>query len=148
MLVLQESHYRELLAHAERAYPNECCGILLGRVEGETREVLELLACENVDPEPQHRYSISPADLIQAQLNARDLGLSIVGFYHSHPDCPPTFSPTDENEALWDDCSYVITSVEEGTARRSRSYRLRVDGHQRSLLEEPFVVSQTADVTK
>jgi proteasome lid subunit RPN8/RPN11 len=58
------------------------------------------------------------------QRDARDRGLEIIGFYHSHPDHPAEWSPTDLAEAHWIGCSYVITSVDGGKATLTRSFAL------------------------
>ena len=54
----------------------------------------------------------------------RERGEDIVGFYHSHPDHPARWSATDLAEAHWFGCSYLITSVEKGTAMVTNSFEL------------------------
>jgi len=65
--------------------------------------------------------------------------LEIIGFYHSHPDHPPTFSETDLEEANWAGCSYVIISIENSQVSAVRSYQLRIEGDRRTFIEEPLV---------
>ena len=125
MLRLTESLYDELRRHGEQTYPHECCGILLGTVEGEVRAVHATIRCGNTrDDSPHNRYHIDPKELVAAQREARQKGLDIVGFYHSHPDHPARWSPTDFAEAHWIGCSYVITSVEKGRAAETNSFAL------------------------
>ncbi len=71
-----------------------------------------------------NRYNIAPQELVKIQRQARGLGLDIVGFYHSHPDHPAQWSPTDFAEAHWIGCSYVITAVEHGKAAITNSFLL------------------------
>jgi len=117
-------------SHAERDYPEECCGILLGRAglrgEAGTREVVEVRPCTNTRAgEGTHaRYAIAPQELIAAQREARERGLAIVGFYHSHPDHPAEPSATDTAEAHWPDCVYVIVSVVQGKAGAMNAFRM------------------------
>ena len=73
---------------------------------------------------PQNRYNIDPRELVRVQREARERELDIVGFYHSHPDHPARWSPTDFQDAHWIGCSYVITSVEKGTAVLTNSFAL------------------------
>jgi len=73
---------------------------------------------------PNSRYEISPLDLIRAERDAHTAGQEILGFYHSHPDHPAHWSPTDLAEAHWLGCSYVITSVAKGSATDTRSFHL------------------------
>ena len=62
--------------------------------------------------------------MIRAQRDARERGLEIVGFYHSHPDHPAQWSPTDLADAHWIGCSYMITTVENGRATETNSFVL------------------------
>jgi len=71
-----------------------------------------------------NRYNIDPRELIRIQREGRERGEDIVGFYHSHPDHPAQWSPTDLAEAHWFGCSYVITSVEKGKAVLTNSFEL------------------------
>jgi proteasome lid subunit RPN8/RPN11 len=85
------------------------------------------------------RYAIDPKDLIRIQREAREQGLDIVGFYHSHPDHPAEWSSTDIAEAHWWGCSYVITRVTQGLAAETRSFRLEGAGDEKHFVEEPIV---------
>jgi proteasome lid subunit RPN8/RPN11 len=71
-----------------------------------------------------NRYNIAPAELVKIEREARSRGLSIGGFYHSHPDHPAQWSPTDFAEAHWLGCSYVITAVAQGKATVTNSFLL------------------------
>ena len=76
-------------------------------------------------PTPRTTATTSrPQELVKIQRQARGLGLDIVGFYHSHPDHPAQWSPTDFAEAHWIGCSYVITAVEKGKAAITNSFLL------------------------
>jgi proteasome lid subunit RPN8/RPN11 len=140
MLVLSSTQLRQLRMHGERAYPREACGALLGKRTSGARRVHEVVACENVHAEPQHRYRIDPRELIGIQRTTRDRSLEIVGFYHSHPDHPAHWSATDLEEAYWSDCSYVITSVNGGQAGESRSFVLADLGDENTFTEEKIVM--------
>jgi proteasome lid subunit RPN8/RPN11 len=114
-------------AHGEETYPHECCGILLGTIDidKDERLVKTVIRAGNTRLDSLHnRYSIDPKELIAAQKQARLAALDIVGFYHSHPDHPPRWSPTDLAEAHWIGCSYVITSVVKGKADVTNSFAL------------------------
>jgi proteasome lid subunit RPN8/RPN11 len=71
-----------------------------------------------------NRYQIAPAELVKIEREARQQGLSIAGFYHSHPDHPAQWSQTDFAEAHWLGCSYVITAVAQGRATVTNSFLL------------------------
>lgn len=125
MLKIRQSDYDAMRRHAEEAYPHECCGILVGTADGEAREVQGTVRCGNTRVDsPQNRYSIDPVEVIRVQREARERDWDIVGFYHSHPDHPVQWSPTDLQEAHWIGCSYVITSVAMGKAALTNSFAL------------------------
>jgi proteasome lid subunit RPN8/RPN11 len=125
MLRIAEDLYRQLRKHGEETYPNECCGALLGQVEGGVHEVRELARAGNTRTDSAHnRYSIAPADLIRIQRQGRERGLDIIGFYHSHPDHPAWWSETDLAEAHWIGCSYVITAVDLARAVKTNAFLL------------------------
>jgi proteasome lid subunit RPN8/RPN11 len=125
MLKISRSDYDSLRMHGEETYPHECCGVLLGQMDGDTRVVTSVARCGNTRKDsPQNRYNIDPAELIHIQREGRKRGEDIVGFYHSHPDHPARWSPTDLAEAHWFACSYVITGVEKGKAVVTNSFVL------------------------
>ena len=138
MLKLTRHDYDSLRRHGEETYPHECCGILLGRVEGDgTRFVTSTARCGNTRTDSAHnRYHIAPQELVSIQRQARERSLDIVGFYHSHPDHPAHWSSTDFNEAHWLGCSYVITSVEKGVAKQTNSFFLAGTGEEDKRFED------------
>jgi len=130
MLKLSQSNYLSLRQHGEETYPHECCGVLLGRfddndAESVTKTVSRIARCGNTrEDSPHNRYQIDPRELIRIQREGREHGEALVGFYHSHPDHPAQWSPTDLAEAHWFGCSYVITSVEKGVATITNAFEL------------------------
>jgi proteasome lid subunit RPN8/RPN11 len=115
--------------HAELglAYPEEGCGVLLGRDVDAAREVLRAVALVNTLDDAKHRrYTISPDQFLAAERSAREAGLDVVGFFHSHPDHPARPSAFDLEHA-WPWYSYVIVSVAHGRAADTTSWRLRDD---------------------
>lgn len=125
MLRLTRAHYEALRKLSEEAYPHECCGALLGTMKDGERVVQELVVCKNSRQDsPQNRYGISPQELIAAQKRGRELGLDLIGFFHSHPNASSQWSRQDLKEANWFACSYVITSVKDGVAGETSSFVL------------------------
>lgn len=148
MLKISQRDYDALRQHGEDTYPHECCGVLLGRFEGEDQVVEAVARCGNTrEDSPQNRYHINPAELVRIQREGRSKGLDIVGFYHSHPDHPAQWSPTDFAEAHWIGCSYVITSVEGGRATVTHSFLLAGELEESKRFEEQNIsVGQSAPV--
>ncbi|HEX5434052.1 MAG TPA: M67 family metallopeptidase [Candidatus Angelobacter sp.] len=143
MLQISKADYDLIRWEAERSYPHECCGILLGSIEGGQRIVTLTVTCENARHEsPDNRYSIDPEKVIAAVKLARSRSEIIIGFYHSHPDHPPQFSATDLAEAHWFDCSYLITSVNAGRAAATNSFVLTgSEDNKRFAAEEIKIVA-------
>lgn len=118
---------RRAQAAAEAAWPEECCGILLGRRRGALTRVDRALPVVNARPrDREHGYEIAPRDVLAAQRSARRVGLEIVGFFHSHPDGVPRPSRADV-AAAWPDTSYVVLA-RDGAAWTAGSWRLRAEG--------------------
>jgi proteasome lid subunit RPN8/RPN11 len=140
-LILSRALYDDLRAHGEATYPNECCGILLGHADADALRVTQLLRAGNTRTDSAHnRYNIAPSELIAAQRQARDQGLDIVGFYHSHPDHPAQWSTTDFAEAHWFGCAYVITSIAQGKATDTNSFLLTGTTEDDKRLEPQSIV--------
>ncbi|WP_404787016.1 M67 family metallopeptidase [Altericista sp. CCNU0014] len=158
VLSLTEAHLQSLRLHAAQAYPEECCGLLLGihqwREGVETNAIRQVYATPNtweqsltdLDAPEQlaatahRRYRIDPDAMLQAQRHARTNGWDIIGIYHSHPDAAAVPSEWDRAWA-WPQYSYVIISVENGTARDLQSWCL--DTHH-EFLPERLMVSDVA----
>lgn len=117
--------YRDLRAHAEEAFPHECCGALLGRPTARGWQVDSLVRALNVRAEfRRDRYEIAPAELVRIARDARRRGLEIAGFYHSHPGHPARWSSTDLADAHWLGCVYVITEVIDAHAGATNAFLL------------------------
>jgi sulfur-carrier protein adenylyltransferase/sulfurtransferase len=114
MIRIEPQPWSDMLAHAVRAYPEECCGALLGRAGAAERLVTQAVPLANVFEGPRSkRYRIAPEDLLKVEHLARDSGLSVIGIYHSHPDHDAYFSEAD----LKDSCpwySFVVLSLRGG----------------------------------
>jgi len=124
-LFLTKDLYEAIRAHGEETYPHECCGALLGRPGEQGWVVTDSVRAGNTRTDSAHnRYQIAPIELVRIQRSGREKGLEIAGFYHSHPDHPAQWSPTDFAEAHWLGCSYVITSVAKGKAATTNSFLL------------------------
>ena len=130
-LEISDAVYRQLRKHGEETSPHECCGVLLGKALDGINEVQVAVRAGNTRIDSAHnRYHIAPQELIAIQRQAREQSLDIVGFYHSHPDHPARWSPTDFNEAHWLGCSYMIPSVETGVAKQTNSFFLAGIGEE------------------
>ncbi len=114
MIRIEPEAWSAMLAHAAEAYPDECCGTMLGDQSEAAKLVRRAIPLDNIVSGPRRtRYEIRPEDLLKADRLARNEGLSVVGIYHSHPDCDAYFSATDlKNSCPW--YSFLVLSMRGG----------------------------------
>lgn len=115
-----------IVEQMEATYPNEGGGFLLGKPQGETILIQDVIQVENTfDTEEQyHRYAMTPQNWAHMEDEADARGLTLVGYYHSHPDSPAIPSEYDRVHAL-PNFVYIITSVQQGKADHMRVWLLR-----------------------
>jgi proteasome lid subunit RPN8/RPN11 len=130
-LVLPADLRRRIESEGAAAYPNECCGILIGRDRDGRRLVERLEPGQNVFAvdERYHRFSIDPRAQLKAERSAEAEGKVVLGFYHSHPDHPARPSEYDREHA-WPFYSYVIVAVARGNPADMTSWVLDTQTNQ------------------
>ena len=107
-IALSDSQILSMRAHAESTYPEECCGLLLGRVTAGVKTLVEVWPTQNAwsaeaeenwpeqkELTEKRRYAIAAEDMLGAMKYGRDRTLDIIGIYHSHTDCPAVPSECD-----------------------------------------------------
>ena len=137
MLRIEAQPWTEMVKHARAAYPNECVGVMLGASGNGDKTVQLALAMENVSPGSQRRrYQLDGNDLLAADAEARRRGLTLIGIYHSHPDCDAYFSKTDlENSCPW--YSFVVLSIRNGEFDHANSWL--PDAEQKAAEKEALI---------
>lgn len=127
MIEIATEPWETMVRHAEKTYPNECCGAMLGRLNGGSKLVTEAIPMENAYAgEQAARYELRPEDLLEADRQARTRGLDLIGIFHSHPDCDAYFSTTDlKNSCPW--YSFVVLSIQNGKFNHANSFLPDVD---------------------
>lgn len=128
--------------HGEEGYPNEICGLLIGKDGPEGRVIRALMPIQNEfeEGEQYHRFLITPEAMFRAERLARKELLDVLGIYHSHPNEEARPSLYDRDHAAWTAWSYTIVSVREGKAAGLRAWKLRED---RSAFDEEDVAILT-----
>jgi len=143
-LEINREHLEEIGRQGARAYPNECCGALVGVAEGDAKQVRGLLPLDNrrEGEAARTRFLVSADDFRWAEKQARAQKLDIVGFYHSHPDHPARPSEFDREHALpW--YSYIVVRVAGGEPQEATSWVLAEDRSQ--FLPEPMRSSDSSN---
>jgi len=121
-LYLSERSMEIIRREGEKSYPGECCGLLVGKIEGESYRVAWVHPCRNLrQGEADDRFEVDPKDYLEADRRAREQGLEVIGAYHSHPDHAPRPSRFDA-AAAFPGFAYVIVAVRQGRAAGMRSW--------------------------
>lgn len=125
---LSSALQKRIFKQMEGTYPNEGGGFLLGETDASDIMIRDITQVENVfeEEEQYHRYAMTPQDWMRLEDEADEKGLTLVGYYHSHPNAPAIPSEYDRDHAL-PNFVYVITSVQEGQAVDMRVWKLKSD---------------------
>jgi len=127
MILLPEEAVEAIRVHGRQSYRDEACGVLYGREAAEGKHVLCAEPMVNAREDERHRrFVVTASDYQRAEAEASRSGLTLLGFYHSHPDHPAYPSPYDLEHAF-PFFSYVILAVEGGEPKEMRSFVLRED---------------------
>jgi proteasome lid subunit RPN8/RPN11 len=128
-----------IVRHAERGYPDEVCGIVIGRPGApetyQVRPVPNLAHHERQEDPSGHlrdartSYKMDPLEQLRILREADVHGWEAVLFYHSHPDHGAYFSAMDsaraltpDGEPLWPGATYLVVSVMNGRARAASQH--------------------------
>jgi proteasome lid subunit RPN8/RPN11 len=122
MLRIEPEAWAVMVSHARSTYPNECCGAMLGSIDGSEKRVRVAVPLENAFEGSQaERYEVRQQDLLAADVEARRQGMDLIGIFHSHPDCDAYFSKTDlQNSCPW--YSFVVLSIKNGKLDHANSF--------------------------
>lgn len=106
IIYLDKNLLDEMIAHARRDVPDECCGV----VAGKDGKVVKLYPSTNEEKSPV-KYRIPPKELFNAIKDIESQGLDLIGMYHSHTHTEAYPSPTDIKLAFWPESIYFIISL-------------------------------------
>lgn len=122
MLIFHNHTMDDARAHAVREYPEECCGVLLGKRTPGRRSVYQAAPVQNIAGGRRETHvMIDPLELVRIEKSALEKGWEIVGFYHSHPDCGALASGEDVAHMIFG-YSYLILSVRMGRCGPAGSF--------------------------
>lgn len=139
-MIVTALQLQQIKSHAELIYPNECCGLLLGKITQQGSILVEVRPTENSWNDQigedlftqtgttRDRFYIAPEVLLQVQKETRARQLIIIGVYHSHPDHLAIPSRMDQ-EIAWAEYSYIIVALNHGVATDLKCWKLDQD-HQ------------------
>ena len=120
MFLLEKGLAQEMIDHARREAPDECCGILAGKDD----KVLRVYPARNALKSPV-RYTLDPKELYQLLQEIEKQGWELLGIYHSHTHTPAYPSATDIELAFWPDALYLIISLQDRQDPQMRAFFIR-----------------------
>ena len=128
-LLIPEAFHAQLVDHARRTLPEECCGLLAGRIHRRQGIVTHLFPLTNALASPT-AYQTDPRDLLQAFRMLRQLRCELLAFYHSHPRSPPCPSRRDlEQNTYGSSVVHIIVSL-AGETPQIAAWYLFPDGYE------------------
>ena len=114
-VTMPASTFRAIENHAKMAYPNECCGLLVGRSIKNTIQIRYHTSSKNVTAKNKRdNFEIDPKlrfDVMRELQNKRNL--SIIGHYHSHPNHSAVPSEKDKEMTFEPHMVWIIISVDD-----------------------------------
>lgn len=120
MFTIAQQDYETLVAHARAEYPNEACALLGGR----DSTVERVYALPNAEASPTF-YVVEPKAQLHAMNEMDELGLDLVGIFHSHTFTEAYPSRTDVQLAAYEDAAYLILSLADPDNPVLRAFRIR-----------------------
>ena len=126
MLYLSKEKAKELVKHSERESPNEACGILAGLSAGQAGKdvkVEKIYQVTNTDKSAK-TFFMDPKEQLKVMKEIRDLGMKMVGIYHSHLETKAYPSAHDVELAFYPEVSYVIVSIKDRDNPSIKSFRI------------------------
>lgn len=123
MLSITKECKNKLVEYSKKEFPNEACGILAGK-DG---KIEKFYPVSNTD-ESAETFLMDSKEQLQVMKEIRNLGLEMVGIYHSHLETEAYPSPHDVKLAYYSEASYVIVSIKDKDNPSIRSFKI-VEGN-------------------
>ena len=123
MIKLSSDDFETIVSHARAQLPNEACGLIAGRIDGDDKTILKIYLLTNVDHSPEH-FSLDPKEQLAAVKDMRQNGYVPLGNWHSHPETPSRPSDEDKRLAYDSKASYMILSLMDNEHPVLNSFRI------------------------
>lgn len=131
---LKKADFEQIVAHARKELPNEACGLIAGRIDGEVKVVEKVYFLTNVDRSNEH-FSLDPKEQLAAVKDMRANGFVPLGNWHSHPESPSRPSDEDKRLAYDSKASYMILSLMDKNAPVLNSFKIEGEIAEKEQLE-------------
>ncbi|ADY54875.1 Mov34/MPN/PAD-1 family protein [Syntrophobotulus glycolicus DSM 8271] len=139
MIVISQRQFNEVLNHTLQGFPNEACGLLGGKIEGDLKHIEKVYLLTNTDHSPEH-FSMDPKEQFAAIKDMRTNGWVMLGNFHSHPGSPSRPSEEDKRLAFDPEMSYLILSLLDRNNPVLKSFKIL----KNTVEEEEIICSEEA----
>ena len=112
MIKMSKEDFQKIVDHAISELPNEACGLIAGKSDGENKHIEKVYLLNNIDHSNEY-FSLDPKEQLEAIKDMRSLGYVPLGNWHSHPETPSRPSDEDKRLAYDKNASYLILSLME-----------------------------------
>jgi len=124
MITMGQGPLDEMHRAIAAAYPNEACGLLVGRIEADRCRVDRVEISDNLADDPRHTFEVDPALRFRLLRELRGGRQTVVGHFHSHPDGEAVPSATDRKMAWEPELIWLIAAVSAAGVGDIRAYRI------------------------
>ena len=131
---LKKADFEQIVAHAKSELPNEACGLIAGRVDGEVKVVEKVYFLTNIDHSNEH-FSLDPKEQLAAVKDMRANGFAPLGNWHSHPESPSRPSDEDKRLAYDSTASYLILSLMDKNEPVLNSFKIEGENAEKEDLQ-------------
>ncbi len=133
MIKISKTDYKKILAHAEKEFPNEACGLIAGVIDGNDKIIQKVYLLTNIDNSNEH-FSLDPKEQLAAIKDMRTSNLAPLGNWHSHPESPSRPSDEDKRLAYDSKASYMILSLMDSKNPVLNSFKIVGDKAEKEKL--------------
>jgi len=124
-LEIKSSDMRKIDAHALKAFPYECVGLLVGTTTKNVFDVKKVVKAKNMLPSPV-AFEADPESVYGANKDAEERGLQLVGVYHSHPNMHSFVSSRDaEFMRHWRHLAWLILGLSQSEVLERKAFAMK-----------------------
>jgi proteasome lid subunit RPN8/RPN11 len=122
-LIVTPAQIAALQAAARAAYPEECCGLIVGDRDSGAVTVVDLVPAANVAERPREGFAVDPQVQFDVLRRSRAAARHVIGHYHSHPNGSAILSDRDLAMAFDPGAVWIVIPVTAAGPGAPAAYR-------------------------
>ena len=138
-ILIKRQEYEKICRRAREVWPEEACGLVAGREDGDVRIIEEAYLLTNTDHTNEH-FTIDPREQLLAIKEMRRKGQKALGNWHSHPETPSRPSEEDKRLANDKNASYLILSLMDKDAPVLNAFHIEKSGTEKTVRKETLTI--------